>query len=182
MNKDEETLLRLRAGAVYLENRDDQFRVPGDLRKDPRFMGLSSDTLERWATRDGWEQARARMEQTVTRKLHARVGERMLRNRLAEYKHLEDITVEADRMLVNRAVAPKSWEGLARARVELGKRMEEIVDATIEQLGLGKEDPLASLDIAPEEREAIVEMLLRMRQQKMLHAGQRSIAPVEDEG
>lgn len=116
--------IRTAAMAVYVMDMDGA--TVEDLHKDPRFKGIQLDTLRRWSTEDKWMALRKEALEKVREKLAKELTFRLSENIMREVNDLIELREIAWGHL--RTAEPKSWEGVAKAFLDMNKRLGEIAE------------------------------------------------------
>jgi hypothetical protein len=131
INVKDRSRTRLEAGLVYASCLTGDMSV-ALLSKDPRFSDLKLATLERWAKEDDWVGKRKAMFAAVRASLEIRLGSKLTESVYREVQHCTEIgqLCMEHLMLTGKdgklALKPRSWEGVARVKLEVDRRMDEL--------------------------------------------------------
>lgn len=115
--------LRAQAEIAYVANPD--CPTLEELRADSRFEHVSQRTLERWCKAGRWVQKRQEYLERWTQKARDRIGSQLAQERLHEITMLQEMRDLARDKLTDPSTLPRSWEGVAKAFVDLVKTLDE---------------------------------------------------------
>lgn len=128
-------VLRLEAMAVYLM--DMHGCTIEDVHKDDRFKEIPLATMRSWAQVDDWAGKRKLSYVALQNRLTAETS-KMLTDRLYhEVQSLMTLEKKADTLLIN--TEPRSWEGVAKIKMEIHARLADIAklvgDGVVDEMG-----------------------------------------------
>jgi len=155
--------LRQRAMLLYC-NHPEGISVD-KLHERPEFKEVPHRVFKRWAKDDRWKERRAETLHRWSMEIQRRIDEQMANGALEDMRAYREICQIALSKLRGSALEMKSWEGVARVMIELGRRMDEL--RTLIRSGLApdaesqqeeKKSPLT-----PEEEDAAIAAILAAR-------------------
>ncbi len=157
--------LRSAAGFVYMTS--PQHDTLAKLRTHPRFQHISRRRLARWKKADRWDERKTELLELSWQRAKERLATARAEALEAEYNALGEIAKLADIHLRDKSVLPKSWEGVAKIRRELGSERAKILKE------LGTElDPARVIDeddvvMTDSEKQFIAQQLLNRRREEL---------------
>ena len=180
---------RLDAGLVYITQPHMTIEM---IHADPRWSHLNRDTLNEWSHKDEWVRKRKEHLDKWLTVAQQRLGTKLVRAKMDEYKRLQAMQDLAEFHLTDGSVKPKSWEGVARVRLEIGRRMEDIAGSVLEEVlpkdeASAHETAVANVELSEDQRQELAAKLLEMRRKAhasdyghVIDAGPRSDDLVKD--
>ena len=140
--------LRRRAMILYVS--DPSCETLEDLAEHPDMVGrIGYDRLKVWCREDGWVEERRRFWQQASDVMRGRIIDTMADGLAIEVQNLLDIRTKVHKMLMSDTLAPKSYEGMLKAYLDLNKRIAEATSIAAEKM-FPKQDR-AQLDELPED-------------------------------
>ncbi len=171
-NRGHNPRLRLEAGLAYMS--EPECNSLQKLRKDPRFAHISPKTLAMWCRKDQWAQRRERFLTRWATEAYRKLGSTFVADRKKSLEMLRDIRNHAADQLTDNSVAPRSWEGMATAFVQVTKHMVEMQEVLVkDMMPMDHEDdsPLTgksgTAQLSREELESVTAQILQQRRDQI---------------
>lgn len=141
----------------------------------PKFKHIPFSTLARWRRKYDWDGLRQQFHLDWIERVKKSFGKREARKREIEIRQLSRLQAKANKHLLGKnAVLPKSWEGVLKMRVDIGKRIEELTKLQAEDFFPEKESTESQVPLSAEERRIVerhradvAEKLLETRRTEM---------------
>lgn len=140
------------------------------LAEDPRFTGrVSVRTLERWCAEDKWVGERQQFLATTYAEMRRRAADALSQALVHDVNMLIDVRKQMHMLLMSGEILPKSYEGMARAFVDMSRRIEEVARIAAERLvpgGMHADAPTQHIlpeDITVDELDAMAKAALQLR-------------------
>ena len=116
--------LRIQACALYVS--DMHGASIEDIHKLPQFKGVSLSALKTWAKMDDWAGHRARAYEALKERLTKETTSRLTDRLYHETKELLAMSETASSLLKEGKTMPRSWEGVATAKLKIDERLSHI--------------------------------------------------------
>lgn len=174
------TRLRVQAGTTFITS-PEKISIDHFLR-DPRFVGVSEETLRRWKREDKWTSRRKEMFESIAAKAREALASDLVQTQIDERRRMLQIRDVIDVHLLDDELRPKpkTLEGLARARASIGQRIEELAANIIQEVvpkedeAKAANDALLGVELDSEEQQILVQALMAHRR------GKKQIAATTD--
>ena len=125
--------IRMEAAIAYITN--PECSTVAKLSRHPNFKGrVSYGALQDWCLNDRWEEYRKQFFTSWLVEVARMSGNELLDAKREELRQLRAVRDLAMAKLEDPAVLPKSWEGVAKAMIELSKRTDAVVESVRDEL------------------------------------------------
>ena len=183
----DKTRLRVQAGMIYTTS-PDKLELEHFL-KDPRFVGITEDDLKRWRREDKWKKRRQNFFERIRRDAENAMASKLVQAQIEEQKRLLQVRDVVDLHILDEDLRPqaKSLEGLARARIDVGRRVEELSHNILQEIVPDDESKasddalLGNVELSEDEKALIVKTLMAHRR-KQIAATTDSVSDGEERG
>lgn len=174
--------LRMDAGLVYMTDPD--CGSIEQLSTDDRFQSVTKRTLERWCKEDRWVERRQHFLDRWSEHAKERLGSALSRHRTEEFQQLIQVRNLALDKLEDPLLEPKSWEGVAKALIDINRRIENVALSVGNEVlpeGIGAGSDAATGHLSLEEKQTVRKQLLASRRMEVRAQREDEHGPTHDE-